>query len=72
MATPVYWTSPLEDRCQISGRRLEGIMYDAKLPGGSWANICHQTFVNMGCQLGLGLGQKYERQLDGRWLKVEG
>ena len=72
MAIPTYWTGPLEDRCQISGRKLDGVMYDAKIPGGGWANVAHQTFVNLGCSLGVGYGQKFEKQPDGRWLCTAG
>ena len=68
---PVYWLSPLEDGCQITNTPYNGVMYDAKTPYG-WANVCHDAFVTLGCRLGLGLGQKYEQQADGRWLKTGG
>lgn len=70
-----YWLSPFDGKCQVTGEDCNGVMYDAKLPaqfGGVWANISHSTFVALGCKTGIGLGQKYERQPDGRWLCVEG
>jgi hypothetical protein len=48
-------------------------MYDAMVPSfGQWGNIGEDAFKTHGCSLGTGRGQKYERQPDGRWLKVEG
>lgn len=73
MPLPIYWTGPLEDRCQISGRKLGGVMYDARIPGkGQWANIDQIAFVNLGCKLGVGHGQRFELQTDGRWLCTAG
>ena len=69
--TETYWLSPLDDACQITGEPLKGVMYDAKTPLG-WANIGQAAFDHFGCRLGLGLGQKYELQADGRWLKTGG
>jgi hypothetical protein len=49
-------------------------MYDAAIArfGGQWANICQECFDAHVCRLGLGRGQKYEQQDDGKWLKVGG
>ena len=32
--------------------------YDARTPSGQWGNLCERHFNNLGCQLGLGRGQK--------------
>ena len=44
---------------------------DAKIPGGSWANMCKPMFNQLGCKLGLGHGQKYvlqETSEGGTWI----
>lgn len=71
MSKPIYWCGQLANACQISQRPYNGVMYDASTRYG-WANICQETFDELGCKLGTGLGQKYVLQDDGRWLKVEG
>ena len=72
MAT-VYYTSPVPEQCQICTEPMPFVMYDAKVPGhGSWGNICGECFELHGCRLGTGYGQKYSKQSDGKWLKVEG
>jgi len=73
-ATPpkVYWSSPLPDACQLTGKPFNGVMYDANLPGLGWGNFCFEAFDERGGKLGTGLGQKYRLQDDGRWLKVAG
>ena len=69
---PVYWLSPL-DSVDDFGRRYKDVMYDAKTKMLCWANMTEESFKEHGYgKLGLGKGQKYEKQLDGRWLKVEG
>jgi hypothetical protein len=74
MAKDVFWCGrvPLNDDF---GRIYGTVMYDAKTRFGHWANMSEESWQIEGgtCgQLGTGLGQKYELQEDGRWLKVEG
>lgn len=66
-----YWLSPVPAGCQITGDSFDGVMYDAKTPHG-WALISQACFEWLGCRTGTGLGQKYELQADGLWLKTEG
>lgn len=49
-------------------------VYDARLRAGSqWAMMSQKSWEKYGCgQLGLGLGQKYRRDAEGRLMKVEG
>jgi hypothetical protein len=73
----VYWLSPLggyDDFGQPYTLTKGGIMYDAKTSKGPWANMTHESWLNHRAteKLGTGFGQKYERQADGRWLKIEG
>ncbi len=39
---------------------------------GPWGCICRDCFNLSHGRLGLGLGQRYERQVDGKFLLVEG
>ena len=55
------------------GDTYANIMIDGKTVNGPWANMTPRSWRRYGCgQLGTGYGQKYEKQSDGRWLKVEG
>jgi hypothetical protein len=50
-----------------------GVMYDGETDMGPWANMTEKSWKKFGTgKLGLGHGQKYVMQEDGRWLKVEG
>lgn len=71
---PTYWLSPLGG-CDVCTEPFGVVMYDACVhvrPGGIWANVCQTCFTAYGGRLGLGLGQKYVRQPEGRWLCTEG
>ena len=68
---PVYWAGDVPAK-DIVGYPLTSIFYDAKIPDGQWAILSHASFLGLGCKLGTGLGQKYRKQADGRWLKVKG
>lgn len=71
---PVYWLSKVPEGCQLTGEPFDGVMYDAKIKAlnGQWGLVCQSTFDLFDCRLGLGYGQKYELQEDGRWLKTAG
>lgn len=66
-----YWTSPLHS-CDICHNEFKSVMYDAKISSGPWGNLCQSCFDEFDCSLGLGRGQKYELQPNGRWLLTEG
>jgi len=68
---PVYWVGPV-DRCDICRGKILKTFVDGATQRGPWAAMhvhCHTTF---GRGFGAGLGQRYEQQPGGRWLKVEG
>lgn len=69
---PIYWIGPLSDSCQLYGIPFGSTMYDANLPGIGWGNFCERAFIENRGRLGTGFGQKYEKQIDGRWMKVAG
>jgi len=69
----IYWLGRLEPNCQVCHRPFLSTMYDAAVgPSGPWGNICRNCFLENGCSTGLGRGQEYKLQNDGRWLKVKG
>jgi len=83
-----YWIGPAPDQCDVCKGSFKApmradIMFDAvvSLPTSRtlaptkrsiWANVCTDCFLQFGTGLGQGRGQKYEKQQDGRWLKVAG
>lgn len=73
MSKPVYWCGEVTN-CDTCSSRLLTIMFDGKTTHGPWANMCPSCFrLGPGVgRTGQGLGQKYEKQADGRWLKTEG
>jgi hypothetical protein len=72
MTQKVYWTGEVPEKDDF-GHPIIGIMYDAKTQMGPRATMSKTSYQHYGVgKLGTGLGQKYERQPDGKWLKVEG
>lgn len=67
-----YWTGSVPDK-DLVGYPITSVFYDARiLRTGPWAILSHASFIAYECKLGTGLGQKYRKQADGRWLKVKG
>jgi hypothetical protein len=67
-----YWLSPVGAQDDF-GDRVAGVIIDGKTKHGSWALMTPHSWSLHGIgQLGIGLGQRFERQTDGKWLKVEG
>jgi hypothetical protein len=68
----VYWTGTLGLDDDF-GVPFKNIMIDGKTKNGMWALMTEQSFRNYGYGLlGTGWGQMYEKQPDGRWLKIKG
>ena len=70
----VYWLSPVGEKDDF-GSPVENEIIDGKTTYGPWAMMTPTSWEQhggTGGRLGLGLGQRYEKQADGRWLKVEG
>lgn len=67
----VWWTGEVPARDDL-GRPLRGVMYDARTRIGPWALLCQESYDLVGMGLGVGLGQRYEQQPDGRWLQTAG
>lgn len=67
-----FWLSPLGNTDDF-GQEYQGVMYDGKTRMGPWANMTEVSWKKYGVgKLGTGYGQKYLKQPDGKWLKVEG
>jgi hypothetical protein len=69
----VYWTGDVPQKddfgITISDEFVDGRMRDRT----QWAMFAPQSWRAMGVgALGTGFGQKYRKQRNGRWLKVEG
>ena len=71
MPKPVYWIGDIPSKDDF-GKPYDNVMYDAKTKQGPWANMSSASWKIYGVgKLGTGYGQKYVKQADGRWLKVE-
>lgn len=66
-----YWTGNVNstDDC---GYDITDEFIDGKTTLGPWAIMNPTSFKIHGIGLGTGLGQRYRKQADGKWLKVEG
>lgn len=74
MPKDVFWCGQIGPNDDF-GRPYGTVMYDGKTRHGPWANMSGESWQlenGTGGRLGLGLGQRYEKQADGRWKKVEG
>lgn len=67
-----YWQGTAPAACDVCGAQIVDTFSDAKTPMGPWANLCPGCASSMSVRYGLGFGQKYEKQSDGRWLKTAG
>jgi hypothetical protein len=69
---PKYWMGTMRSKDDF-GVPYKDIMIDGKTTSGPWANMTPESWRIHGFgKLGTGFGQKYKKQSDGRWLKVEG
>ena len=65
--------TPTPRKCQLDGKGLGRIVYDAKTQYGSWGIMSELSWRKYGGgQLGIGRGQKYLRGSDGKFYLSEG
>lgn len=70
---PVYWQSPVPRKCDLCGKPIDREFVDGRLGNSTkWFYSDLDCYAREGSGFGLGLGQRYVRQEDGRFLKVEG
>jgi hypothetical protein len=67
----IRWVGGDPSICEICKRSVEGTFVDGKTTMGPWATMCVPCHKKWGVGIGTGRGQKYERQADGKWSKVE-
>lgn len=67
-----YWMGSVP-KTDDFGDKITDEFIDGKTTMGSWANMTPKSFKRMGWgKLGTGYGQRYKKQNDGKWLKIEG
>ena len=61
--------------CDICKQPIRGGFSDAAITIGQrriWANLCPLCAIDLGARYGTGQGQRYEKDLNGQFHKVEG
>lgn len=71
-AKQVWWSSENPTNCDSCGSKIKDMFFDAKTKGGPWGCLCLSCFTLDGVGLGTGRGQRYQKQSNGRFLKVSG
>ena len=67
-----YWLSPV-GKTDDFGDKIDDEIIDGATKQGPWALMTSKSWGNHGKgKLGTGYGQRYKKQKDGKWLKVEG
>ena len=75
MSTTVvkYWMGLVSLKCEVCSLPLTHRFHDAQLRDfNCWGNVCDRCHKAYGFGHGTGIGQRYEKQADGRWLKTKG
>jgi hypothetical protein len=68
----LYWIGGVPTYCDCCGIGIHSVFVDGATARGSWANLHPACHERIGRGLGAGRGQRYEKQIDGRWLRMEG
>jgi hypothetical protein len=72
MADKVYWCGEVGPNDDF-GMPLDMEFIDGRTKMGPWGIMTPESFSSYGLgRTGPGFGQRYQKQPDGRWLKVEG
>ena len=67
-----YWSGHV-GKSDDFGDIIENVIIDGKTKFGPWGLMTLKSWKKYGVdRLGTGFGQKYEKQPDGKWLKIEG
>lgn len=66
----IYWQGQVGEKDDL-GVPIDGVFIDGATIVGPWAIMAPATFKKLGRGLGMGKGQQYEKQPDGRWLKTK-
>lgn len=57
--------------CDFCGKKEPKVLIDGKTNLGPWAIMCNSCYVKHGVGLGVSKGQKYKRDEEGMYMKVE-
>jgi len=68
----VYWEGAEPLGCELCEDDIKHEFIDGRTRWHCWGMLCPVCHTNCGVGLGLGKGQRYVKQPDGKWLKVEG
>lgn len=71
MTNPKYWSGTVKAKDDF-GADITDEFVDGATIQGPWAIMSPRSHLHYGRGCGLGRGQRYVQQADGRWLKVEG
>jgi len=63
------WLGGTPDRCEISGEEITDRFVDGATKYGPWAIMHPDTHATLGCGLGEGKGQMYQKVGDS-WIKI--
>jgi hypothetical protein len=68
-----YWTGPVPEKDDF-GVPIRTVFVDGKTLAGPWAIMAPESWMRyaMPFKLGIGFGQMYEKQSDGRFMKTAG
>jgi hypothetical protein len=66
-----YWIGTIGEKDDFNCPILNEFV-DGKTRHGPWAIMAPASYKIYGMGLGLGRGQRYKKQENGKWLKVEG
>lgn len=67
-----YWMGPAPAHCDMCKAPIDKMFFDMRTTMGPWGNGCSGCFHKYGVGLGTGMGQRYELQTDGRFMKTGG
>lgn len=71
--TGSFWIGPVQSEDDFGSPIIEEFVDGRCVLGGTWAIMSPESWKVWGSGLlGPGRGQRYRKQPDGRWLKVEG
>jgi hypothetical protein len=72
MVEDKYWMGPVPKQCDICQRPITDTFVDGAIKLGPWGVMGLCCFEKWGRGLGTGRGQKYVKQENGHFKKVEG
>jgi len=72
MKVQKFWFGSVPKSCDICCSQITTNFVDGLIVLGAWANVCLDCHKKFGCGLGVGKGQKYEKQPNGKFLKIAG